>query len=295
MRRFPLLVSFLAFGLAVSAVSAPPAPASPVGPVLTAFGAKFALQSGHNILQIKAETPLKEEAWQEIEALAPLYLSTTGAGFNNAALVRMAKLPLVILYMDQPSITDEGWAPFKDMVKLKYLTIGHNETWSGKGAAALANHPSLVYLNIGGSSFGDVGVPYLATIKGLKNLSLGHMRVTDAGLAPLANHPALETLGLCPQGTPRMTDAMMKTVVTLKALREFKVLETVLTYDGGLYLLKQLPNLKKVTLENVGLSDEDLAKLKAALPQVEISFKPWTPDAIAKWQQEFQRMKAAKK
>ena len=48
-----------------------------------------------------------------------------------------------------------------------------------------------------------------------------------------------------PQMTPRLTDAALATVATLKALKELTINDTVLTYNGGLKLLKSLPSSAK--------------------------------------------------
>jgi hypothetical protein len=289
----PLLLAVA--GFASAALAADPAPT--LGPALTAAGAKISPTyfSKNQVLQLKADAPLSEDVWKEIEALAPHEIGAGGKGFDDAAVARLAKLPVELLYLDGASLTDDGWVAFKQMTKLKKLSMGHNLTWKGTGAAALANHPSLTSLAIGGSSFGDPGVPAIATIKQLQSLSLFHMGVTDAGLTALANHPAIESLKLSPQGTPRITDECLKTVVTLKALKQLSISDTVLTYDGGLKLLKGLPALQTLTLENIGLSDADLAKLKADLPKVDVKFKPWTPELIAKWEAQREKMKAAKK
>jgi len=291
----PILVALLGFCLSSASIAADPTPT--LGPALTAAGAKIGPTyfSKNQVLQIRSDTPIPEEVWKEIETLAPHEIGAGGKGFDDAAVARLAKLPIELLYLDGASLTDDGWVAFKQMTKLKKLSMGHNLTWKGTGAAALANHPSLTSLAIGGSSFGDPGVAPIATIKQLQSLSLFHMGVTDAGLVAIANHPAIESLKLSPQGTPRLTDDCLKTVATLKALKQLAVSDTVLTYDGGLKLLKSLPNLQTLTLENIGLSDADLAKLKADLPKVDVKFKPWTPELIAKWEAQREKMKAAKK
>ena len=50
------------------------------------------------------------------------------------------------------------------MPKLWKLSLSHNLSWKGSGAAALATHPALTSLAIGGSTFGDPGLPAIATI-----------------------------------------------------------------------------------------------------------------------------------
>ncbi len=94
-----------------------------------------------------------------------------------------------------------------------------------------------------------------------------------------------------PQMTPRITDATLATVATLKKLTDLTINDTVLTYDGGLKLLKGLPNLQHLTFGKVGISEADLAKLKADLPKVDIKFTPADAPAIEKWQEQYKKLR----
>jgi hypothetical protein len=295
MKHLPVFLAVSLTSLALHAAPPPPPPA--LGPALTASGAKMGPTyfSRDNVLQLKTDTPLSEDAWREIEKLQPHFVGTSGKGIDDAAVARLSKLPLEVLYLDGSSMTDAGWAVLKSLTSLKKISLSHNLSWTGSGAVALANHPSLTTVGIGGTSFGDVGMPAIASIKGLQALTLNHTRVTDTGLAALAGHPTLEVLKYSPQMTPRLTDASLKTVATLKKLKELGINDSVLTHDGGLNVLKSLPELQKLTLDKVGLSDSDLAKLKADLPKVDIKFTPAAPDAVEKYHQMEEKQKAGKK
>ena len=56
----------------------------------------------------------------------------------------------------------------------------------------------------------------------------------------------------------------------------------MLTYDG-LKQLKECPKLTKLSLNNVALSDEDLTKLKADLPNVAVALTPMKPEYRTQW------------
>ncbi len=262
------------------------------GPALTAMGATYAKGWAFKdpYLTLKVESPLGEPAWKEIAALGTKAAYVSGPGIDDAAVARFVKMGIEGLSFDGTGITDAGLAVFKD-AKLTKLGLSHALGLKGAGATALAGHPTLKELSIGGTGFGDVGMPPIASIPGLRRLQLNHDQVTDAGLAALANHPTLEILMFSPQMTPRLTDACLATVATLKALKELTINDTVLTYDGGLKQLKALPNLEKLTLGKVGLSDADLAKLKADLPKVAVAFTPAEADAVEKWQKMYQKQK----
>ena len=69
---------------------------------------------------------------------------------------------------------------------------------SDAGLAALAGHPKLKSLWIGGLEglhpIGDAGVAHLATLPQLEELDLQHTRVTIDGLRPLQKLPKLKSL-----------------------------------------------------------------------------------------------------
>lgn len=291
MKYLPLFLFALSTTLSVAA---PTSPSVPLGPVLTSLGAKFESnwQFKEPALLLKTDTALTEEAWREIEALSPQRLSANGKGIDDKALARFAKLPLEAFSTDGSLVTDNGLEALKEMKGLIAFSLSHALQVKGTGAAALANHPRITTVSIGGTGFGDAGMPALGSLKQLTKLSLNHDQVTDAGLASLANHASLESLMFSPQMTPRLTDASLKTVATLKALRELTINDTVLSYEGGLMLLKTLPNLQKLTLGKVGLSETDLARLKADLPHVVIKFEAASPEAVEKWRQQFEKTKA---
>ena len=76
----------------------------------------------------------------------------------------------------------------------------------GVSASALADHPTLETFSNDGK-FGVGGMAQIATAKHLKNMTLQHGVASDANVALLARHPALEVLKLWPSGTAALTDA----------------------------------------------------------------------------------------
>ena len=101
-------------------------------------------------------------------------------------------------------------------------------------------------------------------------------------IAFLARHPALEVLTLWPSGTAALTDAALPSLATIANLKVLTLELSVFTY-GALKELKALPKLATLKLNEVALSDDDLAKLKADLPNVSISFTPMKPEYRVKW------------
>jgi len=58
---------------------------------------------------------------------------------------------------------------------------------------------------------------------------------------------------------------------------------SVFTYADGLSHLKKLSKLSKLQLNEDAISEDDIAKLKADLPNVKITFTPMKPEYRAQW------------
>ena len=104
----------------------------------------------------------------------------------------------------------------------------------------------------------------------LESLQLHHCGVGDRDLHPLTGMPNLKSLFVSSQFNGRFTSAGMKHLAQIQTLESLKMAETVLTFEGGLEALVKMKRLKKLELDKVGISETDLVKLRAAMPQVEI-------------------------
>ncbi len=85
---------------------------------------------------------------------------------------------------------------------------------------------------------------------------------------------------MSPQFSPRITDATLAALGTVPTLEEIDINETILTYEHGFSHLKGIASLKKIVLNKVIISDDDIAKLKADHPSADVQ---WTKadDAVA--------------
>jgi hypothetical protein len=174
-------------------------------------------------------------------------------------------------------LTDEGFRHMAGWKGLRQLTFYHlinPGKFTGAGLAHLAALPNLEKFACGGSSFTDAGMQACSNLTRLTDLRIWHTPATDAGVAYLAKLPALRNLKLGAQWTPRITDAALPQLAAIKTLESLSLGETRLTWDGGLRHLKALPNLKKLELDQIELSEADLAQLKSELPGVQVSWRP---------------------
>ena len=281
--RFIILA--MIFGAAfVSVDGAEPKPALPPVPeVLKPLKASISNRNDVGLtISLQSDTPLTEAQWSAVEALHIRSFMLNNNVSDDAAMARLVKIDPVALQFGHSPMTDAGAAKFAEMKSLKVLRMSHTDKLTPRSAVALADHPSLeVFANDG--KFGIGGMAEIVKARHLREMLLQHGVSGDANIALLAHHPSLEVLHLWPHGTATLTDAAIPSLATIPNLRELSLEFSVFTYAGGLHYLKDCPKLTKLTLTEDAISQEDLAKLKADLPKVTITFTPMKPEYRAQW------------
>ncbi len=222
-------------------------------------------------------SPWKEDDFKSLGSVAKVTSLSFGLGFNEASLPLLAGLKdLEAFSSNGMQITDEGLKTFTQFPKLKRLTFYHPpRSFSGKTLDQLAVLKQLEELSIGGSAtLNDEAVAAISQIKTLKRLRLWHVRHTNVGVKHLKELPMLESLmigqnGLNPE-TVCPNDETIALLLEVKTLKSLMLMETRANY-GSLKRLKQLPELTRLTLDAVEVSDADLERLKQDLPKVTIT------------------------
>jgi len=277
-----LLPLLLTAALHAAPPAKPPIPAVP--PVLEGVaGIRGNSALGELGVALRGGEPLTEEQWAALESVPLRAYAFSGKVLDNAGLARLAKIGAEKLVIEGGMANDEGAANFTAMKSLKLLVFSHSK-FGAKTAEALAKHPALETFRSDGRC-GAVGMEHIATAPKLRTVRLMHSAANDQSAKALANHPTLEVLGLNSSNSFDLSDAALQAIGTMRALKELSMSDTVLTYDGGLKRLKDLPNLTKVGFSKVGSTEADLAKLKADLPKINIVVtEPMTPEERAKWE-----------
>src|SRR5205814_10043759 len=141
--------------------------------------------------------------------------------------------------------------------------------------------PNLRRLGIGGCLFNDEGMAAVAKLTQLEDFRTGHTYQTEAGNVHLKSLSNLKSLylGQSMQPYDNSSNALSLTEATLDVLVELKSLET-LQLDQARYTadalarLQALPHLNRLILDQIDIPVDDVAKLKAALPNVTVDWKP---------------------
>src|SRR5262249_40594166 len=113
----------------------------------------------------------------------------------------------------------------------------------------------------------DAGLVTLTRLSGLQELDLSNTRVTDAGVAHLATFTDLRKLRLADM--PQVTGEGISNLWGLTKLESLS-LEGMELGKLGLGCLKELKNLKTLSLKNTVVSAADIADLQRALPGLEV-------------------------
>jgi hypothetical protein len=281
MIRRPLLASFvLSFALlTVAHAQKKSAPLPEVPEVLKPLNAKLTISQPTGLaLTVESKTPLTSEQWDAIATLHARSFSFGGSALDDAGMPRLVALNPEAVTVNGSLLTGNGAAKFGEMKSLKTLHTLHITRPTPEAKAALSVHPALeVFSSDGAFCIEAVNAPRL------QRVDLKHGAASDVFAALLKNHPSLESVRLWAKGYAGLTDAAIASLVTIPKLSKLSLEFSVFTYDGGLKRLKELPKLATLELKDVALSDADLAKLKADLPKVQITFTPMTPEYRAQW------------
>ncbi len=148
----------------------------------------------------------------------------------------------------------------QDTEQLRLSVINATDKFGDKELALLEPiADQIVWVDLARSKVTDAAVDSLAKMASLERLHLENTKITDAGLAKLASLQKLEYLNL--YGT-KTTDAGLAALAGAKGLKKVFVWQTGITRAGAKALEGQIPGLQV----NVGLSEEEIAKLTAPPP-----------------------------
>ena len=267
-----------------AAPSAPtaPAPASvPGAPDIK--GAEVITTKGQMTgLSFKDATGLTDADFKQIRQLESLKMLSFTHGPNDAQLKILAGMPAIETFTTNGShLTDAGLATLMTFPALKNLTFFHpGKDITGTGLAALTALPHLASFSLGGTTkFTDPGLAAVSKLPHLTELRFWHTGVTSEGVKALLALKALQSLTLGQQldakAKATLNDDAVAVVAQLTSLETLTLQESRLSLTA-LTKLKQLPNLKRLMLTDIEISDSDLVALKQQLPKVDIK---WTTPA----------------
>jgi len=221
-----------------------------------------------------------EDDFKKLGQLAHLRALSMGAGLSDSTLPLLSGLAeLETFQTNLSTVSDEGVKGFTALKNLQVLKFFHpGKTFTGVGLAQLAGLPRLSSVTVAGSlSFGDDGMAAVAKLAHLREFRTWHAGSTLTGMKSLSALKELKSLTLGQRlayaPPTSLSDETIPVLIEMKSLQTLQLEEARLKPEI-LLQLKQLPELKKLTLEGIDLAEADAERLRAELPKVEVK---WTP------------------
>jgi hypothetical protein len=224
-------------------------------------------------------TAWTEDDFKQLATLTHLKSLSFGPGLGDAQVALLAGLSeLEVLQTNLSQVTDDGVRSLAAFKRLKVLKFFHPcKAFTGTGLAALADMPALGSLTVAGSlAFGDEGMAAVGKLTRLVEFRSWHAGQTVEGVKKLKDLSSLQQLTLgqrlayAPPAT--VSDETLAVLAGMTSLESLQLEEARLSREA-LSRLKQLPALKKLTLEGIDLPEADVDALRGDLPNVAIK---WT-------------------
>src|SRR5262249_23705489 len=142
------------------------------------------------------------------------------------------------------------------------------------GLDKLADLPELRQLSVDSRLITDAGIGHLKRLPKLEHISLRATRLSDESLRHLAEIKTLTRIDLHGSGEPGYSPGRLYTtdgVERLKALPKLRTLWLTLVELDSFRGLKELTQLRELTLAMTSIRDEDIEALEEALPNTRIN------------------------
>lgn len=220
--------------------------------------------------------PKMDEAFWEALAKEPLE-DVNVVQADGRTMAGLGKLDAVksLSLGGSPVIDDEDWRQVREMESLENLRIHHLQNFSGAGLMHLAGHPKLRVLDLTNNKpFDAANLRLLKELPALEQLEVYAARIGDEDFRALAGMPKLRMLGVSASA-----DGLSGLV---EAAATWPVEEIFLGFapgklgpitDAQVDGLARVKTLKKLRANNLGLTKAQHARLKSALPELEIELR----------------------
>ncbi len=237
-------------------------------------------------LSFNEPAKFSEQDFRAAGQLTQLKMLGLGVGFEGKRLALFSGMSqLESLSTNGLQFTDDDLAALASLKALKSIAFFHpGKEFSGKGLAHLAVLPKLERLTFAGAlTAGDEGMAAVGKLAGLEEFRVWHAGQTNDGLKALKQLPKLKRLTIGQRLTYKPPTSpngdSVAILADIKSLEALDLQEARLTL-AELQPLKQLPNLKKLTLTGIDIPAADVEQLRRDLPQVDIRWVEPTPPAL---------------
>ena len=175
-------------------------------------------------------------------------------------------------------IDDEDWRQVRRMESLENLRIHHFQNFSGAGLRHLAGHPRLKVLDLTNNKpFDAANLGVLKELPALEELEVYAARIGADDFRALAGMPKLRVLGV--SATSEGLGGLVEAAATWpleELFLGFSPGRLAPISDEEVAGLARVKTLKKLRANNLGITKSQCARLKEALPELEIELREKT-------------------
>lgn len=229
-------------------------------------------------VRVSAETSLTSAQWDAIAALKPSWLHFNDKSLTDADMDRLVAIDPEEISLRIIPLTGTGAKRLGDMKRLTVLETHHMKQPTPEACEALENHPALErYRTAGPFCIDALKAPKL------KSVEFAEVAINPENIETLASRSTITSLHLFGHNLITIDAPLLAKVADIRSLETLRITKTVVPYEGALEHLGRLPQLKKLELTEVDVSAEDLARLRQALPKVEIRHTPMSASYRATW------------
>lgn len=257
-------------------------------------------------LSLRQEGRLTDDALKSIGTLSKLkslslmtYVGTERFGWMRFSAEGIRHLDRLTELQSLHLVGQEVTAEVFSFPKLTALSLGHDSV-DNAVAAKIGQLTQLRSLELSYSRIDDDGLKWIASLPELRRLDLNSLAVTDKAIEHFRTHKRLEHIGLraggltdaalnsisqidsltrldlSGSGHPGVTPGMNFTIAGLQQLKSLGHLQTLwlnnCNIPGGGYIgLKELKQLRELTMMMCNVTDVDLDALEEALPHTRIT------------------------
>lgn len=201
----------------------------------------------------------KSSALKPLNAMENLHaLALIGDAIDDDLLGDLSSLPNVEVFITtSPNVSARGLRLLQRAPRVHYLWLEHSSV-SDIIVPRATDHTTLIELHVTTAPLTDAGLANIAELPALLHLDLSDCKIGDSGLGHLSALKELRTLDL--EGT-KVTDAGLQSLRGLEKLEWLNLDRTDVT-GVRLDLLGALPNLRALSLSHTRTNDDGLSQLK---------------------------------
>lgn len=159
-------------------------------------------------------------------------------------------------------IDDDVLASISSMVGITSLDLSRTDV-TDSGIASIQGFTNLVSLNLNSVNIGDIACNYISEFKMLTSLQAVYGRITDAGIAKLAELPELRLLKI--SFCELISDIGIQCLADCVQLRSLDIGSKQIT-NAGILSLTRLTNLTTLAMWETSVDYVSIFPLSAALP-----------------------------